>query len=89
MSKRAEKRQQARIEKKQKNIKGMQKITTPQAFTKEEMERLLKTQNVRIMGVLYDVPVFQIKRYLEEKKFGMQVYTFHRSEDQTLKEDIY
>jgi len=82
---RKERRKQERLQ----NAKGMKTITTPLSFTKEEMERMLKSQNIRIMGVLYDVPIFQIKRFLAEEKFGMQVYTFHRSEDQTVKEDIY
>lgn len=68
---------------------SLPQITTILNLSKEEMERMLISQNVRISGVLYDCPVFQLNEYLVQKQYGQQSYTLNRSKDQTPKEDIY
>ena len=51
-------------------------------LTKKDMETLLKSPAMGINKVLYDVPVFQIKRYLAENKTGVMKFTLNKAKNQ-------
>jgi len=70
-------------------LSSLTQITTVLNLSKEDLEKALISQNIRISGVLYDTPILQIKRYIEENKYYNQKFTFNKSVSQIQKDDNF
>jgi hypothetical protein len=69
------------------NISHFQTLECVLNLTEQDVNNALKQQNIRMHGVLYDIPVTQLQGIIASKKFGPVKLTLTRSKSQELPVD--
>ncbi len=66
------------------NIKNMKQITVNLPLSKSDMEEALTNLVLRINGVLYDMPRYQMQNYLDNNQEGLLKFTLTKAKSQEL-----
>lgn len=61
----------------------VEKMSCVMTLSEKDCNEALKQQFIRINGVLYDVPVFQLQELIKNKKFGMVKMSLTKAKSQT------
>ena len=67
-------------------LKDLTQIRTVVNLSEEQMHEALKHPFMRIHGILYDMPTFQLNRYIKDKQFGSVELTLNKAKSQKLPE---
>lgn len=60
------------------NISTFNTIQVVLDLSKEDMERALKSESMRINGSLYEIPVIQLTNYISNKQYNQQKFILEK-----------
>ena len=64
------------------HLQAIDSFTTFFVTSKEQMDVLLRSPAIRINGIMWDIPIFQIQKYQREEKYGYLKYTLTQAKNQ-------